>query len=307
MRNDILVSVCVITYNSSKSVLETLDSIYHQTYSNIELIVTDDGSKDSTISVVREWIDKFKERFFYAELLTVEKNTGTAANCNRGLAACRGEWIKYIAGDDVLLPDAIREYVNFINNRQKIEWCLAKAIFYRDFISEECVITPPRKNIYEDFKNLNSWDANKQFEEMYLYNNLSCPTHFYKRSLLESVGRFNEKWGVLEDYPMSLTLLRSGAKCFFLDEYVMGYRYGESNVSANKSRILNKKMKLLEFKIKKSLVFDRCPKVVIVHAYVIYMINMLFSFPILNKRTPLRYTLYRLLISITNRLTISLL
>lgn len=307
MASSMLVSVCVITYNSSKFILETLDSIYNQTYDNIQLIVSDDGSKDETAIIVKKWLLEKGGRFVDPLLLTVKSNTGTAANCNRAFRAAKGEWIKDIAGDDVLLPDAIRKYVNFINNKQEIEWCLAKAIFYCDFISEKCVITPPRKNLYEDFKKLNNWDANKQFEKMYLYNNLACPTHFYKRSVFENVGGFNEKWGILEDYPMSLTLLRSGVKCFFVDEYVMGYRYGESNVSANKCRILNKKMKVLEFEIKKSLIFDRCPKVVRAHAYVIYMINMLFSLPILNKRTTLRYTIYRMLISITNRSTICLL
>lgn len=303
MDNKLLVSVCVITYNSSEHVLETLESIHKQTYDNIELIVSDDGSQDDTIKLVSEWIDDHKSRFYSTEVLTVTNNTGTAENHNRGLAACRGEWIKFIAGDDVLLPDAIAKYVGFLNNRQEIEWCLGKAIFYRNCISEKCIIPPPRKGIYEDFKNLNKWDANKQFEEMYMYNNLSCPTHFLKRRLLEDVGGFDKSWGILEDYPMWLRLLNSGVKCFFLDEFVVGYRYGDSNVSANSNRILNKKMKVLEYKIKKSLVFNRCPRIVKVHAYVTYMINMLFSSTFLNKRTNLRYTIYKMLISITNRST----
>lgn len=68
-----LVSVAVVTYNSSKTVLETLDSIYNQTYPNLELIVSDDCSPDNTVEICREWIAGHSRRFIRTELLTVEK------------------------------------------------------------------------------------------------------------------------------------------------------------------------------------------------------------------------------------------
>ncbi|MDR0890977.1 MAG: glycosyltransferase [Endomicrobium sp.] len=55
MENNPLVSVCVITYNSSKYVLETLESIKTQTYQNIELIVSDDCSTDDTVEVCENY------------------------------------------------------------------------------------------------------------------------------------------------------------------------------------------------------------------------------------------------------------
>ena len=97
-----LVSIIVITYNSSKYVLETLESAKAQTYQNIELIVSDDCSTDNTVEICHNWIEQNKERFVRTELITVEKNTGIAPNCNRGVKAAKGEWVKLIAGDDVL-------------------------------------------------------------------------------------------------------------------------------------------------------------------------------------------------------------
>jgi alpha-1,3-rhamnosyltransferase len=84
-----LVSVRVITYNSSKTVIETLDSIYNQTYPNIELIISDDCSKDDTVAICREWVNQHKERFARTEILTVPQNTGVSANINRSEKACR--------------------------------------------------------------------------------------------------------------------------------------------------------------------------------------------------------------------------
>ena len=67
-----LVSVSVITYNSSKTVLETLESVKTQTYPNIELIISDDCSPDNTVEVCREWIEQNKERFVRIEILAAE-------------------------------------------------------------------------------------------------------------------------------------------------------------------------------------------------------------------------------------------
>ena len=108
-----LVSVPVVTYNSSKTVVETLDSIYNQTYPHLELIVSDDGSTDDTIQVCCDWIKAHKDRFVRTELLTVEKNTGISANLNRAEKACQGEWVKGIAGDDMLLPECIADFLEF--------------------------------------------------------------------------------------------------------------------------------------------------------------------------------------------------
>ena len=69
-----LVSIIVITYNSAKYVLETLESARYQTYQNIELIVSDDCSVDNTVEICNNWIKKNSNRFARVELITVNKN-----------------------------------------------------------------------------------------------------------------------------------------------------------------------------------------------------------------------------------------
>ena len=125
MINNPLVSVVVITYNSARTVLDTLDSIANQTYQNIELIISDDCSQDDTVSVVNTWVEENKNRFISVKILTVEKNTGLVKNCNRGRKAAKGEWIKGIAGDDMLMPDAIEEYIKFILANPQCQMCVA--------------------------------------------------------------------------------------------------------------------------------------------------------------------------------------
>lgn len=109
-----LVSIIVITYNSAKYVLETLESARAQTYQNIELIISDDGSQDNTVEMCKDWLSENNKCFVSTELLTVEKNTGVPANCNRGIKAAQGEWIKFIAGDDILLSTCVEDNVKYV-------------------------------------------------------------------------------------------------------------------------------------------------------------------------------------------------
>ena len=107
-----LVSVVLITYNSSSYVLDTLESVKNQTWDNIELIVSDDGSTDDTITICSSWIAENQNRFYKVVLITVAENTGIPSNCNRGLRATQGEWLKIISGDDILLNSCISQYLS---------------------------------------------------------------------------------------------------------------------------------------------------------------------------------------------------
>lgn len=109
-----LVSIVVITYNSGNTILETLDSIYNQTYSNIELIICDDFSRGNTIDLCEKWIGENGKKFTDVSLLQNRKNTGTVKNLNNGIKASNGKYVKPLAGDDQLVSSAIEEFVHFM-------------------------------------------------------------------------------------------------------------------------------------------------------------------------------------------------
>ena len=106
-----LVSIVIITYNSSTTIVETLDSVKRQTYSNIELIVSDDCSADNTVEVVKGWMERNKSRFVRAKLIESDVNTGVAVNLNRGNKDARGIWLKSIAGDDKQYRTALKRHI----------------------------------------------------------------------------------------------------------------------------------------------------------------------------------------------------
>lgn len=221
-----LVSVIVVTYNSSKFVIETLDSIYNQTYSNIELIISDDCSTDKTIEICKHWINENKIRFKNVEIITSEKNTGIPANCNRGYAKANGEWIKEIAGDDCLYPNAIEEYMNYVNNNN-VEIVFSSMDIYQNNFNESSKIeshispTPIFKS--------NKAKASEQFNILTLGNAIYAPSIFIKKVLFERVNKYDEEIRLCEDWPMWLKITRKGIPFYYIDQALVKYRqYRES-------------------------------------------------------------------------------
>lgn len=227
-----LVSIGVLTYNSSKYVIETLESIKMQTYANIELIVSDDCSTDNTVEICQKWIEENKDRFVRTELLTIDHNTGVSANCNRLEATYSGEWIKGIAGDDIMLPDAILHYINFVNINPKYYFIFARIEAFGE--NEEINNLYNTKNIFDfTFFNL---DKKGQYEKLVLEDaHIPAPTFFYNRAELNKLQiKYDERIPLVEDEPKWINLLKKGAYLNFLDEVTIKYRVGHSeSLSAN--------------------------------------------------------------------------
>lgn len=227
-----LVSVSVITYNSAKTVIETLDSIKAQTYPNIELIISDDCSTDNTVEICREWLDKNSSRFTRTELLTVEKNTGVTGNCKRAGAACKGEWEKGIAGDDILLPQAIDEYMDYVTHNKDIYWCFARAICFG--VDDEQV-AKSQLNHEIDFYN---WSITHLLDYLYLSGGcpMFTPTSFFNRDkLLESGIKADERVRNAEDRTQWIQMLEHGFKMGFVDKPLVKYRISENSLSQRKT------------------------------------------------------------------------
>lgn len=223
----VLVSVCVVTYNSSKYVLETLDSIKAQTYPNIELIISDDCSKDETIQVCQEWLRKNADHFVNVKLIESTKNTGIASNMNRGYMAAKGDWIKGIAGDDVLLPICIEKNVAYIQKYPNVEVLQS----YNKYIDSDSKLLGDVFYEKDSVFWKDTTTASMQYQILlrkYVANTVST---FMKREAFFCVGRFDETIPMLEDYPMWIKLTKKGVKIHFMDEITTLYRVHNQSIS----------------------------------------------------------------------------
>lgn len=217
-----LVSVAVITYNSAKTVIETLESIHNQTYQNLELIISDDCSKDDTVSVCRDWVETHKDRFVRTEIITAPQNTGVTANYKRASENCRGEWIKEIDGDDLLLPDCLKIYMQYIKDHPESIYLFGKVeVFgtnlekvndFADRIFDNSFFFLPQEQQYE-----------------WLITRLSQPiasvTSFYNKEKVDKLGIvYDTRIPMLEDWPRWIQLAEKGVEFHFVDTVIAKYR-----------------------------------------------------------------------------------
>jgi alpha-1,3-rhamnosyltransferase len=231
-----LVSVIVVSYNSAKYVLETLESVQNQTYPNIELIITDDGSKDDTVAICLAWLQAHAERFVRTKLITVEKNTGIPANCNRGLDASEGEWVKYIAADDTLLPDCISANVE-ICLRSNTEILQTNVNYYKDAFD---VAHYTGSSKLQDDIFFKTTDPKKQYHIIVYKNKVAAPAVFIKKSVLTALQGFDESTPLLEDWPFWIKATKNGFGIQASDIVTVNYRtYSSRPLIMSKSQAEN--------------------------------------------------------------------
>jgi len=198
----VLVSVVIPTYNAGKYLREAIDSALNQTYKDVEVIVSNDASTDNTKVIMEEYHDRIIQ-------IDSPVNKGTARALNLGIKNAKGDWIKWLSADDVLLPQAIESML----------WCMTpeyddNTIFYtnyhiidqngrhlRDFVEPK---TPP-----------DLWDK--------FYGNGS--TSMIHRNVFEKCGMFDESLRFGEDYEFWLRCTQIyGVKLHLLPIFTINYR-----------------------------------------------------------------------------------
>jgi glycosyltransferase involved in cell wall biosynthesis len=228
--NEPLVSIIVITYNSAKYVLETLESAKIQTYENTELIIADDCSKDNTVSICQHWLDKNKNKFIRTKLIAAKENAGIPANCNRGLYEAKGFWLKLIAGDDILLSNCIRDCVDFCSGRE-IKFLFSR---YQTFSNNGVSIAGGEKYLEASIPYYQlSWK--EQYLHLIKYSCFpNAVTAFIQTNELLKLNGFDERIPFLEDYPMWLKATKAGNKLYFMGKNTVLYRKDGNNLTSSR-------------------------------------------------------------------------
>ena len=206
-----MISVIIPTYNCDKYICEALDSVLQQTYSNYEIIVIDDGSTDTTRTIVNNRYHSV--RYYYLE------NNGVAAARNFGISMAQGELIAFLDADDIWLPEKLEKQAALFNKNDK----LGMAFTENSFFNEQGVTT----NKANKRERLMHGDIVKN---IFLNSYVVTSTVMVRKNVFDTVGSFEEGLTVAEDDNM---WMRIGMKyCVeLLDESMLMYRITEGSLS----------------------------------------------------------------------------
>jgi glycosyltransferase involved in cell wall biosynthesis len=227
-----LVSIIVITYNSGEYVLETLESAKAQTYRNIELIITDDCSTDNTLNIVGEWVSENRSEFVNVRVLASSFNSGIPSNCNRGLSGSTGEWVKIIAGDDLLLNDCIESNLSFVSERN-CHFVFSSLDEFNDS-GGDSYFSRSLTNRQNQF--IKSKNQLKYFLRDPVF--INSPSFFIRKNLFMLTGYYDERFKYIEDQPFIYKVLLSSIPVEFLNKVTVRYRIHKSNLSNGFNPIL---------------------------------------------------------------------
>ena len=199
-----LVSIIMPSYNTAPYIMETIQSVLDQTYTNWELIIVDDCSADNTNEILAEIHD---ERIKY---FRNEKNFGAAVSRNKALREAKGQWIAYLDSDDLWVPEKLERQINFMKkNGYSFSYTNYEEIDVEGN-KTGVKVTGPKKVTKTDMFNY-CWPG--------------CLTVMFDATKIGLVQIEDIKKN--NDYAMWLKICRK-ADCYLLDEYLGQYRKGRA-------------------------------------------------------------------------------
>lgn len=299
MMNDNLpvVTVSVSAYNSSKYVLETLESIKAQTYPSLILRISDDCSTDDTVDECREWIEKNKGRFIETDIIQPKHNTGPTGNANRAWDACTTTYYKGIAGDDILLPNCIEDNMSYMQKHPEAIFVFSKIQVFGDDVEQNAHIE--KQFDYTLFQ----LSTEEQLQRILNGGNfIPASTAFVNVEKIRELGiRHDERIPFLEDMPKWVNVLSKGVKLHFMDVATVKYRVhaGSLSTSGMASPRFKRQLELYWFYYKFPSLYKENPDTAVLHAVDREMSTYTDFYNLVNSK---RYRLLEKIINFFKRL-----
>lgn len=206
--NDELVSVIVLSYAPGKYYQRTLLSVLAQTYPNIDLIVSDDGSStfqmEETKSFIRQHMRSNVKRLLVRKN---EHNLGIPKHDNLAASLAKGKYIKFIADGDVFCTEhSLCKLYEFACNHQ--EWIITSPCI---ICNEDMTVDYYQHPSAGRIKRLNQQPLDSLYEALMINNFISAVGCMFRREFFEQ-GGFDERYRYLEDWPTWLKTIRNGER-----------------------------------------------------------------------------------------------
>lgn len=247
--NNPLVSICIPTYNGQKFITDAMDSAINQTYRPLEIVVSDDASKDATLEMVKS----FQNKTDIPIHIFAYKPSGIGANWNHSIKKSKGEYIKFLFQDDILAPTCVEKMMEIAVANKEVGMVYSK----RDFLFDSA----DAKSIewIQLYSNLHlSWKKNliinrevtKGTDLLKDENLLNFPENkigeptavLLKKEVFEKVGYFSEVLKQTLDIEFWYRLMKK-YDVVYIDEKLLSFR-----LHNNQATFINAKNELNESK-----------------------------------------------------------
>jgi glycosyltransferase involved in cell wall biosynthesis len=205
-----IITIIIATWNAAKTLNKCLDSIVTQLTNETELVIIDGGSKDETLSIIKEYSQ-------YVSFNISEKDKGIYDAWNKGVKVAKGDWVMFIGADDILLPGAINSYLKYISETDNVNEydyiCALNEHVDKNGKVLKILGGEPRWNIYR--KNMNAAHVAS------LHN---------RKNLFATIGYYDLQFKICADYDLLLRK-RNNLKWLFLPVHIARMQVGGMSFS----------------------------------------------------------------------------
>ncbi len=202
-----MISVVMSVYNAEKYLKEAIDSILNQTYKDFEFIIVNDCSTDSSWAILKD----YEKRYKCISLINNHENMGLTKSLNIALAISKGKYIARMDADDISEINRFERQIEYFNTHEDID---ILGTFSND-IDESGKVFRTRTTPVEHK------DIVKMLPKLCP---ISHPTVMFKKSSLEKIGFYNEKYRTSQDLEMWYRAAGAGLKFGNIPEFLFKYR-----------------------------------------------------------------------------------
>lgn len=220
-----LITIVTPSYNQGQYLGETIDSVLSQGITDLEYIVVDGGSTDTSVEVIKR-----HER--HLTWWVSEKDRGQSHAINKGLARAAGTWVAYLNSDDVYLPGALQSLLEALRTTPGARWMAGGVVGFGTSdapVHEWHLPTVPHTML--DL-------LSSRFQ-------MAQPGHVWARDLVSSVGGFDESLRYLFDINLYAAFLARGERCHALQRPVAGYRFHATSKTVAEGQLFEKEWDII--------------------------------------------------------------
>lgn len=215
------ISIVMPSYNSSRTIEESIHSVISQSYTNWELIVIDDCSKDGTVDIVNKIIENNKD--LDIKLFRNKENMGVAFSRNFGVKAAEGDWVSFLDSDDLWTQDKLEKQVQILKNNSdspKLLFTGSAFITSKNEVLNYTLHVPTRI----------------ERKELQKQNLISCSSVLASKELLMKHEFPTTEAPIHEDFVVWIEILKEIPYAYGIDEPLLIYRVSDGSKSSRKSK-----------------------------------------------------------------------
>lgn len=214
MQNDFgLISIIMAAYNAEKTIEQAINSVLSQTYTNFELLVVNDCSKDRTVELVKDIVAKDSR----VRLISNVKNSGVSYTRKHGLEEAKGDWIAILDSDDAWEPEKLEKQIELQRRTNADLLFTGSAFMDSEGHPIDWYLHAPKEVTYR---------------QLLKQNVLSNSSALVRKELYAKHYAIGD--GMHEDFAIWLSILKKGTKAYGVDEPLLIYRIAKSSKSGNK-------------------------------------------------------------------------